>query len=260
MKMNNVLAKFEFNEAFHALAELQEQMQKLAMPWSNVLETVNKAWKPLDYSLFSEAMKSYSALTNMPQLSDYTSYFFPSVDDDVPIANDLLSVEDYTEVVETSAAYSTSSIDINKVNQADLDFFRMRSEEVTNAIVNTDFEDGMENDVTELIHAYIKKNKSAAYNWLHELYSQNLTNTVFVEGLLRTLVLVTEKGDENSLLPIVVAGLRSGVSSEQEAAIMVTEEWRTKECLDALKTAHFTSGWIKTYSDKVIKELEKEIG
>jgi hypothetical protein len=80
----------------------------------------------------------------------------------------------------------------------------MRSKEVVDAIVNTDFEDGMENDVTELIHSYIDRNKSAAYNWLHELYSKNFTNTVLVEGLLRTLVLVTEKGDENSLLPIVI--------------------------------------------------------
>lgn len=254
----------EYRNSIQALTALQVQMQKLSMPWTTLMETVNKAWKPIDYKLYSEALKSYSsALSKLTQKPGYFTFVQPSVDDDVPIApvdSEPLSDVDITEVVQSSAAYSTSSIDINKVNQADLEFFRMRSKEVVDAIVNTDFEDGMENDVTELIHSYIDRNKSAAYNWLHELYSKNFTNTVLVEGLLRTLVLVTEKGDENSLLPIVIAGLRSGVSSEQEAAIMVTEEWRTKECLDALRTVQFASGWIKTYADKVIKELEKEIG
>ena len=117
----------------------------------------------------------------------------------------------------------------------------------------------MDNDVIELIRSYIKKNKSATYNWLNELYSKNLKNSPLIEGLLRTLAMVTERGDENSLLPIVISGLRSGVASEQESAIMVIEEWRTKECLDALKTTQFSTGWIKTYAEKVMHELEEEV-
>ena len=126
-------------------------------------------------------------------------------------------------------------------------------------MANTDFEDGMENDVTELMKAFIRRNKFATYIWLNELYSQNLNNLPFVEGLLRTIAMVTEKGDETSLLPIVVAGLRSQESSEQEAAIMVVEEWRTKDCLDAMKTANFGEGWLKTYADKVMDELENDL-
>ena len=40
---------------------------------------------------------------------------------------------------------------------------------------------------------------------------------------------------------------------------MVIEEWRTKECLDALKTTQFGTGWIKTYAEKVMSELEEEV-
>lgn len=247
-----------YKDVFRALAELQEKMQQVTKPLTSTLEKWDKVWRPLYNDFYSEAMESYSALTKLSQSPVYTS-FLTSVDTDIPIEKDFLSDEDFTEIVESSADYSTSLFDINKINQADLDYFRMRSEEVANAMSNTVFEDGIDNDVTDLIRSYIIKNKSATYNWLNELFSKNLNNSSFVEGLLRTLVMVTEKGDENSLLPIVVSGLRSEVPSEQEAAIMVIEEWRTKECLDALKTAHFESTWIKIYADKVMKELEKEI-
>ena len=72
--------------------------------------------------------------------------------------------------------------------------------------------------------------------------------------------MITERGDENILLPVVVAGLRSGNSSEQEAAIMVIEEWRTKECLDALCIVpSFASEMIADYANMVKEELEKEL-
>ena len=147
----------------------------------------------------------------------------------------------------------------NKRNYEDLEYYRSRSEEMVSAMANTDFEDGMDNDVTDLMGSYIKRNKFATYIWLNELYSQNLNNLPFVEGLLRTIAMVTEKGDETSLLPIVIAGLRSQEKSEQEAAIMVVEEWRTKDCLEAMKSANFGDGWLKTYADKVMKELEKDL-
>ena len=72
--------------------------------------------------------------------------------------------------------------------------------------------------------------------------------------------MVTEKGDETMLLPIVIAGLRSGISSEQEAALMVIEEWRTKECFAALKSVAFQSDWIADYAQMVKSELEEELG
>jgi len=62
------------------------------------------------------------------------------------------------------------------------------------------------------------------------------------------------------LLAIVIAGLRSGISSEQEAALMVIEEWRTKECYEVLKSVSFQSDWIADYAQIVKSELEEELG
>lgn len=250
----------ENKEATCAFAAFKEQLQETTLPWTTLIETVNKAWKPVDYSFYTEALKSYSALTIASQKSLYSSFHLPNGSKDVSVEDDLLSEEDYTEIVESAASYNTSSVDINKINQADLDFFRTRSEEVADAMAKTDFEDGIDNDITDLVRSYIKKNKSATYNWLNELFGKYATNSSVVEGLLRTLVMVTEKGDESILSPIVIAGLRSEIPSEQEAAIMVIEEWRTKECLEALKKVTFKPGWIQSYGNKVIKELEKELG
>lgn len=241
------------------LVALQDQMQRISIPWINESDKISKIW--LSYhDFYPDAMKNYSAILTKTNLSGDSSFIQSTVDEDVAVECDPLLGKVYTEEVEISAIYSTRSIDINRINQEDLDYFRTRTTEVADAIVNTDFEDGMENDITELIQSFIKKNKSVTYNWLNELFSKYVNNSLLVEGLLRTLAMVTKRGDENSLLPIVIAGLRSDVSSEQEAAIMVVEEWRTKECLDALKTVHFVSDWIKTYAEKVTKELEKEIG
>ena len=92
------------------------------------------------------------------------------------------------------------------------------------------------------------------------MYSKNLNKPIIVEGILRTLAMITEIGDENILLPIVVAGLRSEVSAEQEAAIMVIEEWRTKECLEAIRSVHrYASDIIKNYAMMVAEELKEEL-
>lgn len=141
-----------------------------------------------------------------------------------------------------------------------MEYLRSRTDEIANAISRTEFEDGMDNDITLLIKSFAKKNKLATYSWLDELYSKNLNRPSVIQGILRSLAMITERGDENILLPVVVAGLRSGNSSEQEAAIMVIEEWRTKECLDALCIVpSFASEMIADYANMVKEELEKEL-
>ena len=245
---------------FQSLFEFQTQLQKVTIPWMTELEQLKKTWEVFDSHLYFDTLKATSALSKTISGLSIPSVYIPLMDEDV-VDEELVpfSSDDNTEVVVSLADYSTRAVDVNKLNYEDLEYYRTRSKEMVDAMANTDCEDGMDNDVTELMKAFIRRNKFATYIWLNELYSQNLKNLPFVEGLLRTIAMVTEKGDETSLLPIVVAGLRSQESSEQEAAIMVVEEWRTKDCLDAMKTANFGDGWLKTYADKVMNELEKDL-
>ena len=259
--MNTVLST---TELMQELTHLQDLTRQLEQPWKPAIESYTKIMQSMNLGAYDRIMKTYSSLTELykvPDFLDGTSFLRPDSEDGAEDDSERVVFISTAEASKCeSADYSTRSIDINKVNQEDLEYFRSRSKEIVNALKYADFEDGMDNDVTELIRSFVKRNKSATYNWLNDIYGRNHQDHALVEGLLRTLAMVTEKGDETMLLAIVIAGLRSGISSEQEAALMVIEEWRTKECYAALKSVTFQSDWIADYAQMVKDELEEELG
>ncbi len=252
-----------FNSFYLQLADIQELSRKLTMPWTSTLQTLAKQAKPIDFDSYSELFKTYSTLADlyrMPANMDSSAFVRQDAGDGMkkketkPVSGSP-KTKDAVTVSET-----TQANDVNKANKEYLEYLRSRTDEIANAISRTEFEDGMDNDITLLIKSFAKKNKLATYSWLDELYSKNLNRPSVIQGILRSLAMITERGDENILLPVVVAGLRSGNSSEQEAAIMVIEEWRTKECLDALCIVpSFASEMIADYANMVKEELEKEL-
>ena len=248
---------------YQQISDIQELTRKMSMPWMTAVESASKSLQSLNLDALSEAMRAYSSLTELYRIPEsLVSSKLLRYDYEDGLSNDeRQAISDATQQdVHTVVSYNTSVADVNKANQEYLEYLRTRTEEVASAIAHTEFEDGMDNDVTLLVKDFARMNKSATYNWLDELYSKNLNRSIVVEGILRTLAMITEKGDENILLPIVVAGLRSGVSAEQEAAIMVIEEWRTKECLDAIRSVHiFASDMIEDYAKMVADELEEEL-
>lgn len=254
----------EQNEGlYQQIADMQELIRKMSMPWASAVESASKSLHSLYLDSLSEVMKAYSSLAELYRIPDYLAssgllrfdYEDGLTNEETPSLSDSTR-EDVAMVV----SYNTNADDVNKTNQEFLDYLRTRTEEIASAISHTDFEDGMDNEITLLVKNFARENKSATYNWLDELYSKYLSDSTIVEGVLRTLAMITEKGDENILLPIVIAGLRSEKSAEQEAAIMVIEEWRTKECLEALRSVHrFDSDLIKNYAMMVAEELQEEL-
>lgn len=260
--MNTVLST---TELMHQWSGLQDMTQQFEQPWKPVIENYGKIMQKMNLAAYGRIMETYSSLADLYRIPDYfdgTRFLRPDTEDGAE--------EDSVQVVYASTqeekicektAYTTGSVDINKVNQEYLDYLRTRTDEIANAIMRTEFEDGMDNDITLLIKSFARSNKSATYNWLDELYSKNVNKPSVVQGILRTVAMITEQGDENILLPMVVASLRSENSAEQEAAIMVIEEWRTKECLDAISTVpRFSSEIIADYAKMVTDELRKELG
>ena len=253
-----------FDSSFYQeIAETQALTSKMSMPWLSIAESASKSIQTLNNDALTEAIKAFSSLADLYRIPGYldSSGLLRLDFEDGPVSEDISPASATThEEAEPVVSYNTSAEDVNKANQEYLDYLRTRTDEVASSILHTDFEDGMDNDVTLLVKSFARKNKSATYNWLDELYSKNLNNSIVVEGILRTLAMITEKGDENILLPIVVAGLRSEVSVEQEAALMVIEEWRTKECLEAIRSVHrYASDMIEDYAMMVLGELEKEL-
>ena len=71
--------------------------------------------------------------------------------------------------------------------------------------------------------------------------------------------MVVNKNDAGIMLSMVTTGLSSPHSEDQEAAIMVVEKWRTKECLEAMCNTTYGSDWVKEYAMQVIEELKNEL-
>ena len=154
---------------------------------------------------------------------------------------------------------ATDSSSINQVNKAYLDGLKKKSTSFISSLVRTEFEDGMDNELTEEVLNYVKGNQMATFLWLNTIYSNNQSNDVILSGLLRIIANVVDVEDSDLLLPMVKAALSDRSSNAQEAAVMVIEKWRTKNCLAALKTANIQSSWVRSYAKSVEKELVREM-
>ena len=154
---------------------------------------------------------------------------------------------------------STASSDQNQNNEAYLHALKSNSQSFINNLKHTVFEDCEENEVILQIKQYIEENAFATYLWLHYIYSNHQNDSHIIAGLLRIIGTLDLKNDEDLLLPMAIAALNHNSSEAQEAAVMVMENWRTQNCLDALKNTQFASEWMKAYATSVIEELEEEL-
>lgn len=179
----------------------------------------------------------------------------------VPSIQQVLENSDYTDSVfnkKISNDSSTSSFDINSQNELFLDFMKKQSESFIRSLLHTDFEDGVESEISYRIGYYLKNNRLVTYNWFNYIYSNYQDNAKVIAGLLRIIGQIDINNEVDSLLPLVICGLNHKESMAQEAAIMVIEKWRTTNCLKALKNVTFSSAWIEKYAQAVVCELEKE--
>ena len=154
---------------------------------------------------------------------------------------------------------STETRDVNLVNQEFYSFLASYSQAFIQNLKVTDFEDGVENFASREIRRFIKHNEFVTYTWLNTIFSNNQKDPDIIAGLLRIIGMVVEQDHSDMLLPIVKAGLADTNSKTQEAAIMVIEQWRTKNCLDALQTTFFSYLWLKEYAETIESELIEEL-
>lgn len=154
---------------------------------------------------------------------------------------------------------NTRTEDITKENVRFNAFLDGRSSEFLQELIYSDFEDGVENEITRLVKDYVKSNKYVTYCWIQKLFNQNRSNPVVTSGILRILGMVVDVSDAAFLMTMVCAGLVSVHTEDQEAAIMVVEKWRTRECLEAMRNTHYGSAWVKEYAMQVINELRQEL-
>lgn len=172
-------------------------------------------------------------------------------------ANEATSLVGQEQVSESFE--STDSNDIEMQNRKVFVQLQKYTLTFVRILKRTDFEDGMTNYVSDVVEDFIKSNSFVTYSWLSTIYSNYQKDAVVLAGLLRIIELTIRNEDVDILLPIVKAGLADKSSMVQEAAIMVIEQWRTKNCLEALETATFHSKMIEVYANQIIEELKEEL-
>lgn len=156
---------------------------------------------------------------------------------------------------------STSPTNINKQNKEFYNALKRITPSFVDSMKLQEFEDGEGNEITRQVEGFIKENSFVTYNWFSYIFSSFQNDPSVITPLLRIICMTVADGEEDCLIPIVIAGLSNPSSDSQEAAIMVIENWRTKNCYDALVNAipYFNSEWMKSYGTAVLEELRKEL-
>lgn len=170
--------------------------------------------------------------------------------------NKVITASESIRVISTD---STKSVDINQINEDFYRFLERHSAVFVWTLRHTDFEDGIENAPISEVKNYIRKNRFVTFSWLHSIYSSNQKDSDVIAAILRIIGMTVDNEDYDKLLPLVKAGLSDNSSKAQEAAIMVIEKWRSKNCLDAIQTAQFQSKWIREYAKQIELELITEL-
>ena len=247
----------------YQVADRQMISREAASYWGLVSDNLQKYAATLDDNPFSGVMNacgSFAELCCLPDTLDSTSSFRFDSEDDIDGPDVFMMRFLATGEVSLSEVANTSRRDINKENARFNSFLESRSQDFIRSLIWADFEDGMENDITRQVAEYLKRNRFVTYGWLHKIFNENRSNPAVTSGILRTLVMVVNRGDVSYMLSIVTSGLSSRHLEDQEAAIMVVEKWRTKECLEALLNTTYGSEWVREYAMQVAAELKVELG
>lgn len=266
MNVMEVTSLYDFTQH---LAELQSRFQVIskypAAPLKDYLENMS-----------SQVLKMTEIQqTAMPDLSWLNIYLSPTsisqssqymaLDSEDGINEECISIDNSDDassgrIVQRTSKDSTSSADINRMNEEFYSSLLKRTQTFVWTLKHTDFEDGVENDIIKEVEGYIRTNKFVTYLWLHSIYSNNQKDVDVLAGLLRIIGMTVENDDTDMLLTMVKAGLSDSHSQTQEAALMVIEQWRTQNCLTIIETAPaFTSSWIRDYAEQIKLELKEEM-
>lgn len=154
---------------------------------------------------------------------------------------------------------STSQPNINLQNRKFLDFLRTKEAYFVTLLHRCDFEDGMSNDAIEFVRQNMHANESVTCNWLNEIYGRYQNDRQVLCGILRTVSFLHVRNYDATFTPMIIASLKDSSEECQEAALMLVETIRSKECLTAVRNTHFDSLWIKDYADNIVRELTDEL-
>ena len=252
-----------FNNLYLQLADMQELSREWTMPWTSSLQILAKQAKPIDFDTYSEVFKNYSTLADLyrvPASLDSSAFVRQDAGDGMKKKEAKLVSGSSKTKDAVSATETTREYDVNRVNEQFRKYLERQTKDFIRTLTWVDFEDGVENDATRQVSQYMFQNRYVTYCWLNQIFNDNRTRPHITSSILRTLAMVVNRNDADIMLSIVTSGISSQHSEDQEAALMVIEKWRTKECLDAMLNTTYGSDWVKEYAMQIAAELKEELG
>lgn len=285
-------AAHSYNDAFHSSFVIDNVIDP---QWSELQKKLSTPVVPVNVSFewmrdLEDTLAVYSKLTNLDDIKKLISV--PDIHFDLPdtsfsiqigkskdsSARRLTQQTNREEILQNSyssdasigrgfsapaSVVATGSADINQINREFLAVLEGLTPRFLAGLRREVFEDGMDNDSIVIVRDFMTQNEMATYSWLHRLFSRYENDREIVTGILRIISMTVKREDHASLLPIVTAALRSHNTDEQEAAVMVIEEWRSDLCMsllgEALDQGYFESPMLKSYAAEVYAELQEEL-
>lgn len=175
----------------------------------------------------------------------------------------------FSQDVFLSKNNSTNSEAVEKENRNHIDKLRNNEFYFVQILLYSSFEDGNSNEAIEYIKEQLSINSVATSNWIAEFFVKNQRDDDRIEieilyGLLRIIAYLNDRDCFDYIHGVLQLVLQTALQSDivylQEAALMVTEAWRDKDCLHLLKKMKFEDSYIQKYADIIKNELTSEIG
>ena len=253
----------ESDNALQRMIDIQIITNRMSMPWLSASEVLSKQFSSINLDDYTEEWKAFSSFADLyrvPNYLDSSAFTRNDVEDGkTKEEKQSLGTTSFNEV-NIVLGDNTRLKDINQENDRFRAYLDSQTRNFIRTLTWTEFEDGMENDIIRQVAGYMEKNRYVTYCWLNKIFNDNRTKPIVTSGLLRILSMVVNSNDADIMLSMVTSGLASQYSEDQEAAIMVVEKWRTKECYDAMTHTTYGSDWVKEYAMQVAEEIKNERG
>lgn len=250
-----------------SLFALMQEVNRVNNSMASHIISLNEDWKKgIGQLMEGDVIQTYKKILNNPSyITSLESIPISRLEDNFEFllyadsSSTKNKIDSSEKFIEKDIQSSSSNCAQSQWNIQLLDRFNKNNQKFMYVLHHTDFEDGYQNEATEMFDDYYKTDPCISLLWMSGFYSDNIEDKVVLEGLLRILSILDISSYRKYVIPLVKASFNDVDPAVQEAAIMVAENWRDEICLAALRQTAFSSSWISEYAKKVIDELSEEL-
>lgn len=155
---------------------------------------------------------------------------------------------------------STAAVDENAINAIRMRHTERFTPQFLALVAETELEYGYSSPLDDFLRERLNENASVAKEWLTGLFLNHIADIRITTGILRTIAHLDYEEIAPNGLVIAMAALSDRRADVRECGIRAFENWATLQALDALKTRKCPEKWMQNYVNRVIANLEKELG